>query len=377
MTLANAEIVSTICRDLDGIPLAIELASARVSVLSVKQIQERLDRRFDLLISTTRADERHRILRAAIDWSYDLLSASERLLLQRLAVFTAGFALSTAESACAWGEIRRDDVLDLLSSFVSKSLVVAETLQGSEARYHLLETIRQYAQEKLKASGEWVSAHNHYLDCFLRLTEEVAPNCENSISSCGLTGWKLKTTIFERRWPGRWNKGASRRDCGSVLPSTRSGRHGLTSGKGTPGTSDFCIKQTKEFLYQCARAPSPFRPSSRNTWATLLPQRPVGRKQLPCVKPLARRAGRYSPSLGLTCPGSFHRFSRSPRRGRDHMAYISFHELFEEARQSAGMSHHRLAARRDEPQLCVPHLRWQSKYYNSVSHSIPSPTMKG
>jgi predicted ATPase/DNA-binding CsgD family transcriptional regulator len=175
LTPDNAEIVSTICRDLDGIPLAIELASARVTVLNVKQIQERLDRRFDLLVSTTRADERHRTLRAAIDWSYDLLSSSERLLLQRLALFTAGFTLSTAESACAWGQIQRAEVLDLLSSLVNKSLVVAETLQGSEARYRLLETIRQYAQEKLTASGEWVAAHDCYLACFLRLTEEVAP----------------------------------------------------------------------------------------------------------------------------------------------------------------------------------------------------------
>ena len=175
LTPDNAESVSTICRDLDGIPLAIELASARVNVLGVKQIQERLDRRFDLLVSTTRADERHRTLRAAIDWSYDLLSPSEQRLLQRLTLFTAGFALSTAESACAWGEIQREDILNLLSSLVGKSLVVADTLQGSEARYRLLETIRQYAQEKLKASGEWVLAHDHYLACFLRLTEEVAP----------------------------------------------------------------------------------------------------------------------------------------------------------------------------------------------------------
>jgi predicted ATPase/DNA-binding CsgD family transcriptional regulator len=175
LTPDNAESVSSICRDLDGIPLAIELASARVNVLGVKQIQERLDRRFDLLVSTTRADVRHRTLRAAIDWSYDLLSPPEQRLLQRLTLFTAGFALSTAESACAWGEIQREDILNLLSSLVGKSLVVAETLQGSEARYRLLETIRQYAQEKLKASGEWISAHDYYLACFLRLTEEVAP----------------------------------------------------------------------------------------------------------------------------------------------------------------------------------------------------------
>lgn len=175
LTAENAETVSAICRDLDGIPLAIELASARVNVLSVNQIQERLDHRLDLLVSTARADKRHRTLRAAIDWSYDQLSSSEQLLLQRLTLFTAGFTLSTAESVCAWGEIQREDVLDLLSSLVSKSLVVAETLQGSEARYRLLVTIRQYAQEKLRTSGEWISTHDHYLACWLRLSEEVAP----------------------------------------------------------------------------------------------------------------------------------------------------------------------------------------------------------
>jgi DNA-binding CsgD family transcriptional regulator/tetratricopeptide (TPR) repeat protein len=175
LTAENAETVSAICRDLDGIPLAIELASARVNVLSVNQIQERLDHRLDLLVSTARADKRHRTLRAAIDWSYDHLSVSEQLLLQRLTLFTAGFTLSTAESVCAWGEIQREDVLDLLSSLVSKSLVVAETMQGSEARYSLLLTIRQYAQEKLGASGAWISTHDHYLACWLRLIEEVAP----------------------------------------------------------------------------------------------------------------------------------------------------------------------------------------------------------
>lgn len=161
-------------------PLAIELASARVSVLSLPQIAQRLDRRLDLLVSSTRGDERHHTLRATIDWSYDLLSPAEQCLLQRLSVFASGFTLTTAESACAWGEIQRGQILDLLASLVSKSLVAAETLQGSEARYHQRETIRQYAQEKLKASGEWDAAHDRYLDCFLRLTEEVAPKLRES-----------------------------------------------------------------------------------------------------------------------------------------------------------------------------------------------------
>ena len=110
-------------------------------------------------------------------------------MLQRLTLFTAGFTLSTAESVCAWGEIQRADVLDLLTSLVRKSLVVAETLQGSEARYRLLETIRQYAQEKIKASeGLGFSPIKRSLPGCVscRLTEEVAPKLhENSISSCG------------------------------------------------------------------------------------------------------------------------------------------------------------------------------------------------
>ncbi len=175
LTPDNAESVSTICRDLDGIPLAIELASARVNVLSVKQIRERLDRRFDLLIATTRPVARHRTLRTAIDWSYDLLSSSERILLQRLSLFAAGFTLSTAESVCAWGSIQREEVLGLLTSLVNKSLVVAQTLQSSEARYHLLETIREYALEKLDESGEAAGLHDRHLDVFVALAEDIEP----------------------------------------------------------------------------------------------------------------------------------------------------------------------------------------------------------
>lgn len=175
LTPDNAAAITEICQRLDGVPLAIELASARVSVLTVQQVAERLDSRLDLLISSVRPDERHRTLRATIDWSYDLLSPAEQRLLQRLSVFASGFTLTMAESACAFGDIQHAEVLDLLASLVSKSLVAAETLQGSEARYRLLETIRQYAQQKLKSSGDWEAAHTCYLEWFLRLTEEVAP----------------------------------------------------------------------------------------------------------------------------------------------------------------------------------------------------------
>lgn len=176
LTPDNAASIAAICRDLDGIPLAIELASARVNVLGVQQIEQRLDRRFDLLVATARrGDERHRTLRTAIDWSYELLSSSERTMLQRLALFSAGFTLSTAEAVCAWGSIQRDDVLDLLTSLVNKSLVVAETLQGGEARYHLLETIRDYALEKLIESGEAARLRDRHLDFYLVRAEEIEP----------------------------------------------------------------------------------------------------------------------------------------------------------------------------------------------------------
>lgn len=175
LTAENAATVTAICRQVDGLPLAIELASARVNVLSVQQIQQRLTHPFDLLVSATRTDQRHRTLRAAIDWSYALLLPNEQLLLQRLSVFVAGFTLSTVEAACAWGELSRPQMLDLLTSLVNKSLVVVETIQGREARYRVLETIRQYASEKLAAAGEWATTHDRYLESFLGLTEEIAP----------------------------------------------------------------------------------------------------------------------------------------------------------------------------------------------------------
>lgn len=176
LTPANAAVVATICRHLDGIPLAIELASARVNVLTVEQIAARLDDRFKLLVTAPHLTlSHHRTLYAAIDWSYDLLSNPERLLLQRLAVFAADFTLDVAGSVCAWGEIERTQTMDLLASLVNKSLVEAQTLQGSEARYSLLETIRQYAEEKLIASGELLLIRDHHLQCYLQLIEETAP----------------------------------------------------------------------------------------------------------------------------------------------------------------------------------------------------------
>jgi predicted ATPase/DNA-binding CsgD family transcriptional regulator len=172
----SIESVAHICRKLDGIPLAIELAAARLTVLSLEQIAERLNNHFALLApAPPLSHNHHRTLRAAIEWSHDLLSVPEQILLRRLSVFAAGCSLTTVEAVCVGDGLEHKQILELLSSLVNKSLVVAETLQGSEARYHLLEMIRQFAQEKLIEADEWITSHDRYLQCFVDLCEETAP----------------------------------------------------------------------------------------------------------------------------------------------------------------------------------------------------------
>lgn len=176
ITSENACAIAEICRRLDGLPLALELASSISNVLTPQQISERLDDRFSLLVSRQRSDPdpRHKTLRAAIEWSFDLLNPAEQVLLRRLSVFTSGFSLSTAESVCTGEVIECNQVLELLSLLVSKSLVVAQTLQRGEARYSFLETIREFAQEKLISSGEWQTIKDRHLQYYLKVTEETS-----------------------------------------------------------------------------------------------------------------------------------------------------------------------------------------------------------
>jgi non-specific serine/threonine protein kinase len=177
LTTANASGIVQICRRLDGLPLALELASAGSNVLSPQQIAQRLDDRFTLMTSRQRSesDPRHRTLHAAMDWSYDLLSTQEQVLLRRLSVFAGGCSMASAEAVCAGDGIEGDHILELLSSLVDKSLVVAQTLQRREARYSLLETIRHYAQEKLVDSDDWPVARDRHLQYLLTMAEETAP----------------------------------------------------------------------------------------------------------------------------------------------------------------------------------------------------------
>jgi predicted ATPase/DNA-binding SARP family transcriptional activator len=176
LTRANGECVARICHRLDGIPLAIELAAARVKVLTPEQIIERLDDAFALLTSSRRtALPRHRTLRATIDWSYDLLSPPERLLLGRLSVFTGGFTLEAAENVCSHDGLQSCEVLDLLARLVDRSLVMMRERDGA-ARYHLLETVRQYALVQLDAAGEAEAMQHRHAHCFLAFAEIAEPH---------------------------------------------------------------------------------------------------------------------------------------------------------------------------------------------------------
>src|SRR4030095_12664681 len=152
LTDRNAAAIVEVWRRLDGIPLAIELAAARVRALSVNDIATRLNDRFRLLIGGSRtALPRQQTLRALIDWSHDLLTDSERALFRRLAVFAGGWTLEAAEAVVTDNNIAESDVLDVLAQLVAKSLVV---LDSPGRRYRFLETVRQYAQERLTEAGE-------------------------------------------------------------------------------------------------------------------------------------------------------------------------------------------------------------------------------
>ena len=178
LTADTAPLVTAICRRLDGVPLALELATARLRSMSLTDLHERLDHRFRLLTGGSRtALPRQQTLRAMIDWSYDLLNEFECAVLRRLSVFAGGFELSAAEAVCGSGEVDGPLVADLLGSLVDKSLVQAESSQTT-VRYRLLETIRQYAAEELLHCGESEAraARVAHAKVFLAMAETAEPH---------------------------------------------------------------------------------------------------------------------------------------------------------------------------------------------------------
>ncbi|OUL98448.1 adenylate/guanylate cyclase domain-containing protein [Variovorax sp. JS1663] len=165
--------IAEICRRLDGIPLAIELAAARVSHLSVLQIAQRLEDRLRMLCGGRRRALRQQTLLASLDWSHDLLTADERIVFRRLAVFAGGFTLEAAEAVCSGNGIPSGAVLDLLASLLAKSLLSIGEGRGGNSRYRLLETVRLYSLEKLGAADEALALRSRHRDYFLAWLESA------------------------------------------------------------------------------------------------------------------------------------------------------------------------------------------------------------
>jgi non-specific serine/threonine protein kinase len=214
---ANAPAVAQICHRLDGIPLAIELAAARVKVLPVEQIAARLDDRFRLLTGGSRtALPRQQTLRALIDWSYDLLPPAERALFQRLSVFVGGWTLEAAEAVAPGAAdgppdlVESWEVLDLLASLVDKSLVVAEepgTTNHPGVRYRLLETVRQYGRDRLLEGGDAAAVRDRHLDYFTRLAEDADAKIRGPEQGTWLA--RLETEHDNLRAALQWCKSAA------------------------------------------------------------------------------------------------------------------------------------------------------------------------
>jgi predicted ATPase/DNA-binding CsgD family transcriptional regulator len=187
VTAGNGAVVARLCQELDGIPLAIELAAVRLRVLSAEQILERLDDRYRLLTGGSRtALPRHQTLRAAIEWSYDHCSPSEQILWVRLSVFSGGFDLETAEEVCAGEDIAQQDVFELVTGLVDKSILAREE-HGTRVRYRLLETIRQYGQLRLTESGQEESLRRRHRDYY----HQLALRADAAVMSPRQTQWLL------------------------------------------------------------------------------------------------------------------------------------------------------------------------------------------
>ena len=203
LTTDNVDAVVRICRRVDGIPLAIELAAARVKVLAPREIADRLEQSFGLLTAGGRATvPRHRTLRETIDWSYALLTPPEQALLRRLSVIAGGFRLESVEDICAGGDLSAEDIIDTLASLVDKSLVVVQS-GPTFTRYRLLETVRQYAHEKLEASGEREVLRERHAEHFLALAEKAAPHL---IGGAGVPYWmdRLLEDVDDLRLVAEW-----------------------------------------------------------------------------------------------------------------------------------------------------------------------------
>jgi non-specific serine/threonine protein kinase len=202
LSIENAKIVAKVCRRLDGIALAIELAAARIKMLSVNALADGLNARFDIVTGGSRtALPRQKTLRAMIDWSYDLLSEHERGFFRRLAIFAGSFTLEAATAVCAGDGASEADVLNLIASLVDKSMVQADFVRD-EVRYHLLDSIRAYGHEKLVAQGEFEFVASAHASVSLEIAETLELAWEDTPDKV----WKLKAEPEIENWRAalRW-----------------------------------------------------------------------------------------------------------------------------------------------------------------------------
>jgi predicted ATPase/two-component SAPR family response regulator len=199
VTDENAAEVASICQRLDGLPLAIELAAARMRILSSAQLSERLDDIFVLLVGGARsAHPRHQALRATLDWSHDMLDAEERAVFRRLATFAGGFTLEAAERVAAGGDIKPASMLELLTRLADKSLVRVEHARD-DSRYHLLVTIRDYARDRLAEAGESDSVRQAHLGYFTELVEAAVARIDGD--EAGGNGLELELDRLDTELP--------------------------------------------------------------------------------------------------------------------------------------------------------------------------------
>jgi non-specific serine/threonine protein kinase len=180
LTLSNGQAVAQVCRRLEGIPLAIELAAGRMGVLSAEQLASRLEDFLKLLTGGPTADPRHRTLRATLEWSHELLGEAERVLFRWLSVFAGGWTLEAAEEVCSGDGVDQDDVLEVLSELVDKSLVVVEAGEERVPRFRMLEPVRQYSQERLQESGTAEQVRERHARYCLALAQEAEPELEGA-----------------------------------------------------------------------------------------------------------------------------------------------------------------------------------------------------
>ncbi|HEY5768620.1 MAG TPA: adenylate/guanylate cyclase domain-containing protein [Terrimicrobium sp.] len=203
ITSANAPAVAEICSRLDGIPLAIELAAARVKLLNVDQIAERLDDLFRLLRGGRRDGLPHQqTLQALIDWSYDLLSEQERVAFRRMGVFGGGRTIEAVEKVCSGDGIEEFEVLDLLEQLVDKSLITVEHDPAGNSRYTMIESVWQYSREKLEASGEAPAVRDRHLNYFVAFAEEAEPHLEGPDQKAWLD--RCQSDLFNVRFAAEW-----------------------------------------------------------------------------------------------------------------------------------------------------------------------------